>query len=910
MIFKQDNIDELFDKTNGGADIIIDYYPQAKACLGTKKKFSIRDEQDPSVSWYKFPGTEKWCITDWGEDSKPKDAIQVTMARENLEWYAAVNKLLFDCGISKTKGNKQQFIVESALGPDDVPGQFSFVEKPFDEHDLRLFGPSVNPGDLTSLGWIRVESIRKVYNNKVIAKIGLPEYPIFIRKCPVVLDDGTVSYFYKIYEPMNRDKGYRFRYEGNKPSNYIHGLYEAQEECKREEDQAVAAEKRKPVVIVCGERDAAVAKSFGCKPIWFNSESGFPKDDETMQLIRNLSPVIYFIPDIDTTGYKKGREFALSFPDIKTLWLPEELKKSHDYRGNPKKDLRDWVSLPGNGFLSFRKLLATSLTADYFDKDEKGKFHINIERLHYFLWLNDVGSFTFKEGNNTRLGLARRTGCALEEITQGSYVQKMLCDQLPNDSTRNAKYALIMKSKMLSPDSLSAAKSLPYRFSQPTKGCEHIYFKNTVVEVTATGARTIPVSSYDGMVYASDVVQHNYTKPSEMPITFDFSNPDNPQIKINRLNSCLLRLMIYMSRVHWKEEYVNSQLPSLQAYYSGLGCCIESEFLSEEKNRDQWDCLFNKMFAIGSMLARYKDRREQWAPYLLDLCTASGVSNGRSGKGTLFQMISNMVNMIYFDGRNKTTGDYTHAFDRVTPFTRVVRIDDYNPQTITFDTFYDMISDNMVVNPKGKQQFELSFDESPRFVFSSNYMLSANDASTEGRVLYVVVSDWYHKATNANEYLSDHTPYDDFHITLGSKDDYTEENWNEDFSVLICCLQFYLYLSGRGERFDSPAHLLTGLRKSISYSPKFNSWAKSYFNDDSKIGLPIVRQDMFNDYQSETKEQCSPQDFGKRLRDWLSVNNFELNVGKSLDKSGRFMKHNPYYNKTMEHFVVTRRPAS
>lgn len=902
-----DNIKKLLTMTNGGADIIIDYFPQAKNCLGTKKKFSIRDEEDPSVSWYQFLDTGNWGITDWGIGNKPKDAIHVVMEMENLEWYPAVNKLLQDKGISTAKGKAQQFLVEEPIGSNDVPGQFTFEKKPFDKHDCLLFGPNVKDSDLRDMGWTRVASTRKVYVNKVIIKYGLPEYPIFIRECPVMSQDGVISLFYKIYEPMNRDKGYRFRYEGDKPANYVNGLYEAQKEHEREEEQDVPTNKRKPVVIVCGERDAAVAKSYGCKPIWFNSESAFPKTEEEMEPIRALGP-IYFIPDIDTTGYKKGREFALTFSDISTLWLPESLKQHRDYRGNPKKDLRDWASLPGNGFYSFRKLLATAMTADYFDKDDKGKFQINIERLHYYLWLHNIGSFTFKEGENSRLGLARRNGCALEEITQASVIVKFLTDHLPQDASRNIKYGLITKCNLLKIDQLAATMNLPYKLTRPAKGCERIYFQNCVIEVTAEGIRQIPASSFDGMVYATDVIKHNYTKPKEMPISFDLSNPDDPQIKINHLNSKLTKLIINMSRVHWHNEYINSQLPTLQAYYRELGCCINSEYLTEQQNRDQWDCLFNKMFAIGKMLARYKDRREQWAPYLLDLRTASGVSNGRSGKGTLFQLIGEMTQMIYFDGRNKSTSDYTHAFDRVTPSTHLLRIDDYNPSVISFDTFYVMISDNMVINPKKKTQFELSFDESPKLVFSSNFMLPATDASTEGRVLYVPISDWYHKATAENEYLENHTPYDDFGITLGS--DYTETDWNEDFSVLICCLQFYLYLSHRGERFEAPAHLLGNLRMATSYSKKFDEWAQNYFNEDDKIGLPIVRQDMYDHYQRETREECTPQDFRKRLRAWLSVNDFELNAGLKLDNNGRYMKHSHTYNRTLEHFLITRRSAS
>lgn len=39
-------IEKLYEATNGGLDIILDIYPQAKDCVGVKNKhFKIRDEK-------------------------------------------------------------------------------------------------------------------------------------------------------------------------------------------------------------------------------------------------------------------------------------------------------------------------------------------------------------------------------------------------------------------------------------------------------------------------------------------------------------------------------------------------------------------------------------------------------------------------------------------------------------------------------------------------------------------------------------------------------------------------------------------------------------------------------------------------------------------------------------------------
>lgn len=55
--------------------------------------------------------------------------------------------------------------------------------------------------------------------------------------------------------------------------------------------------------------------------------------------------VLYNIPDIDDTGRRKGKELALKFTEIHTIWLPAWLKKYKDNRGRCRKDLRDWMEI-------------------------------------------------------------------------------------------------------------------------------------------------------------------------------------------------------------------------------------------------------------------------------------------------------------------------------------------------------------------------------------------------------------------------------------------------------------------------------------------------------------------------------------------------------------------------------------
>ena len=79
---------EIFKATNGGLDIILDCYPQAKACVNTKKHFAIRNERTPSASLREYDSKKYgriWQVTDFGGDGRGENAISVYMNARGMQ---------------------------------------------------------------------------------------------------------------------------------------------------------------------------------------------------------------------------------------------------------------------------------------------------------------------------------------------------------------------------------------------------------------------------------------------------------------------------------------------------------------------------------------------------------------------------------------------------------------------------------------------------------------------------------------------------------------------------------------------------------------------------------------------------------------------------------------------------------
>ncbi|MDP2400465.1 MAG: hypothetical protein Q8M66_00655, partial [Actinomycetota bacterium] len=92
--------DELLRRTNGGLDIIFMYYPDAQeAQTQRRKQFKIRNEKTPSATLKQLQDGN-WVVTDFGDDSQPRNGIQICMKEERLEFREALALLADRFGIA------------------------------------------------------------------------------------------------------------------------------------------------------------------------------------------------------------------------------------------------------------------------------------------------------------------------------------------------------------------------------------------------------------------------------------------------------------------------------------------------------------------------------------------------------------------------------------------------------------------------------------------------------------------------------------------------------------------------------------------------------------------------------------------------------------------------------------------
>lgn len=922
-------VTQLYAATRGGLDILLHYYPQAAEVVGTKNKFRARpDEKTPSAVLTETrttDGASVWKMTDFGDDGHALSPIDVAMKLDNLSFPEAVLHLaaMFDVRDELDRSVNRPVIVKRAARSDERDGSVVFsLKERISETALKVMGPRVDTDTAESLGWHEAEWVGRVKNREVTEKHGTETFPILMREC--FLDEPNESgadRFYKIYEPLNPEKGFRFSYtpEGVKPRRYINGLRELRERftkwnAEREADFRADPgnegkpfrESKLPEAVICsGERDSLCCRSMGYMPLWFNSET-YRIDDSEMAEIRKYVDTVYNIPDLDATGRKKGTELALRFIDVHTAWLPADLAKWRDNRGKPRKDLRDWNELHRDR-KDFADLLTMARPAKFWAERVNGKtgkveYSVDTDCLLYFLRLN--GFHTLKDENAKDPQFVRIEGNVVKRVKPQD-LRKFVQDWVQKACLRRELRNLVLNSSRLSNAILENVGEIDPDFTSSGMAHQLFFFPKCQVKVTASGMEEITAGASETYVWQENVIGHQWKALPPMFTTTRTETTDGTtrwDIRLEgNVRSCLMGYVVNASRLFWRKEMEErfeggADNPEAEAYRRKPEnrFRIDGEGLTVWEIHEQKQCLLNKIFTIGYLLHRFKSPSRAWAPQAMDYkIGANGECNGRSGKSFLFKALAMMMKSVKLSGRNPKLMDNPHVFDQVNKHTDLVLVDDCD-RYFSMRHFYDLITSDLTVNPKNNQSFTIPYEESPKFAFTTNYVPTDFDASTEARMLYMVYSDYYHQRTETNDYRETRSIRDDFGRDLFTRQ-YSEEDWVADINFLLQCTRFYLSVVGEGVKIMPPMENIRLRKHMQDMGEIFGEWAATYFAEESgRLDCLIPAQEAFEDCRRECNYglKYTPNKFTRQLQAFCALTPYIETLDPEIltNSGGRIMR--------------------
>ncbi|MDE7349820.1 MAG: hypothetical protein K2N25_02035, partial [Muribaculaceae bacterium] len=708
---------------------------------------------------------------------------------------------------------------------------------------------------------------------------------------------------------------------------YTNGLFELEAAWKRynedleknfnqdpvNEGKSFKPEKFPEAIICSGERDSMCAKALGYWPLWFNSETYRVSDREYSQITRMVETV-YNIPDIDSTGLLKGRELAMRFIDIHTIWLPASLSELRDHRGRPRKDLRDWCELyPGKE--EFKKLVASATPAKFWSAEFRKKEEENVRykldpeclmgflQLNGFYRLNDEHSsesvFVYIDGNRVR---------QVKTADMRAFVHRWAVANGHPRALRN----VILTSPYFSGFNMEMLENVNLDFSKCTARSQIFHFRNTSMEVTRENIRKVDakkeqVSTY---VWEDSVVDKSV---SILPDMFRITHPEGClksedfDIEITDLRSNFFKYLINSSRIYWRKEmeqrFEDGQQEARMNYCAAHKFDIAGDGLTPEEIREQKRNLINKIFTVGYLLHRYKDDARSWAPFLMDnVIGQNDQCNGGAGKSFLFAALRNLSKGEKISGRQRDPLGNRFLFERVSRFTDFVYFDDC-ADNFPFKELYDTISSDIVIDAKNVKSYSLPFKDSPKFAFNSNYVPQEFDPSTVRRMIFVTFSDYYHQSTDDNDYIETRTIADDFGKTL-FRENYTDAEWDADFNFMMQCTRFYLSLADKPVKIEPDITNIKYRKYRHDMSENFLNWAEFYFSEDGdNLDRLLVKEDAFNAYKAFSGvSKITMQRFKKSLIgfcytcEWVA----EFNPEPLRNSSGRILKRVKGANGALE----------
>ncbi len=263
------------------------------------------------------------------------------------------------------------------------------------------------------------------------------------------------------------------------------------------------------------------------------------------------------------------------------------------------------------------------------------------------------------------------------------------------------------------------------------------------------------------------------------------------------------------------------------------------------------------MATLGYLLHTYKNRAGSPAVILIDEKSSPMLAEGGTGKGLFAQSIKHMRKQRYIAGKNVDPSSRFFFMD-VQLGDQSLFFDDVRPD-FDFEALFNIITDDMQVEAKYKNRITIRFENSPKIILSTNYVVQGLGNSFARRQHILPFSD---------HYLKNPTP----EVEFGHKlfDDWDKEEWKRYDHFMIRCLQ--LYLKEGLIKFPTDAYRIRELRGLTSND--FYEWAEPNLEIEREYPLNVLYEGLDRASNSTIPPNVMPvKSNGLKFACFLNVSN-------------------------------------
>ena len=905
------DLDLFWERCNDGLSFFEEEFASArKTGKGANewKAFAVReDDKTGSCHLSRSKANRQYLFTDFGgnnitPDGKGINAIDYVIKTRNVDFAGACSILFQQFNLPVRELDKIKPVTEFSANVTKKDGYWKvqYFKKFQDVAGLGRLFPFATPELLSEYNFKQVESYERVGTGKKglyhMTTAATPDFPIY---------GYDYTDFCKLYQP-SAPKGdaylQKHSFVGTKPDRIIYGWdrlldqvnvdaiesLESELEFAKKRDKAEILEKINDlkldyVIIATGGTDGINIASLGHDVIWFNSETEIISKTEYFELIRFVK-VVYYCPDLDTTGVNQAVKLGLMLMKIKMIWLPESLK---DLK---KKDAADWVRMnKGMGLpivsAKFKQIMSQAVEFQFWKYNDKGTVILALNQMLQFLKYN--GFYQYKvessSADNTKKIEEKMFVRVVDNVVQQVFptdIRAFVLNWLKENFISLAIQEMIIKNVFFSERSGLMSVELTNLVTRTGYIDNQLYFFNDKVVQVGKQDIKVGLAKYSKVVtWESNIIQRDFTL-QDAPFKIFLDANGQYDIEIIGEPSNYFKVLINTSRIFWAKD-INKAGIDEHRYK------IYSPNLTADENQLQKLHLINKMFGVGHLLHKYKQKSKDFLFLLIDskIGATSKDNKGGSGKSFITETIFNYIfNKKIIAGRNLHNEDQKFLLDGVTKETDIISYDDLSPY-FDFNSLFNHVTSEITANHKGGRMFPIAYKDFAKLTISMNAVPYDITDSLSRRLITSEVSDYYH--AKSAEHPEARTIGSDFKTVLFDEN-YPASSWVSDDNFMMYTLQFYLNTPEKIE-IEQGNLMVRNLIQKIGDRDMlfFNEFFAdaSNFEDlshlDSNNDRWIYMKGFYDEYKAELHAKAKiSQDFKKSLQMYLEFKDWKIDFKK------------------------------
>jgi hypothetical protein len=462
------------------------------------------------------------------------------------------------------------------------------------------------------------------------------------------------------------------------------------------------------------------------------------------------------------------------------------------------------IDMPGGEMNNEKKHTCQSDDNEFFIKETEDK-KIRFSSSEFFRFIHLQGIRKVRTGTEYELVLVENyivTKISTSEVKELvlKYVKAM-------DNDRLTDY-ILNKTVLFSLKYLDAAETIKLKMHRDKPGESFFYFQNGVVRITAKGIEPpVPYQHFKRLIWKDHIILRNY----------------NPTIDIGK------------------------NPPVFQDFIAKL-------------SKDDKDRFMRICSVMGYCLYDYKTSATSRAVIINDQ-EVSSAPEGGSGKSLIVDALAQLRKAVFYDGK-KFNPNADFVWQKIDESVRIVSIDDVK-RGFNFEDLFSIITSGFRnINKKNKDEIELSVEESPTIVITTNNILKGNSGSFLRRQYQVEVYQFFNKNL---------TPIDFYKNTFFSGWD--EDEWARfDVFMLSCVLSFLRHgISECQEEDKQKKELIRATNQS------FAEWMEDNLDlvtDIDGIGT-ISARDIFLEATNQKFTSLSERKFTNYLKAYCNIYGYE-----------------------------------